>query len=459
MRNFFVVALALFTAAAHTAPATAATEGREARRQRLRELVISRAAPAGDSLALPTIAPGANDRAENLVDKLEHRNLAAMERAGLLEANLPASPWSDFYWPTYAGQLANRYADPEFASPLVWRKNADFLTAALGRGKVEHFSPAEKYDRLLGDASFTLTRLMINAGAPYADENGEVERWFGLCHGWAPASFMMPRPARAVTVKDAEGRDLEFTPSDIKALATLLWANAGARTRFVGGRCNDKTPGRDDGNRETNPDCFDTNPATWHLATVNQIGVAKRSFVMDASAGYEVWNQPVHGYRYAYIHPVTRKSGRKLSDARVLLADYPNDPYRAKRSRAAIALVKIVMTVDYVGENLPNTEKTDSAEFDNHTVVNYSYDLELDRDDNIVGGEWYSSIHPDFLWVPAPGAKAVSVGDAQLDRAGDRAEWSGGEPIPASWRTAGIASAQQEQPLARIVEKLVELAR
>ena len=436
MKSIFFFALALF-AATHAAAAPARNEASlEARRRALRELVISRSVAPDDALALPTIAPGANDRAENLVDKLEHRNLAAMERAGLLEASLPASPWSDFYWPTYAGQLANRYADPEFSSPLVWRKNADYLTAALGRGRLEHFSPAEKYDLLLGDASFTLTRLMINAGAPYADENGEVERWFGLCHGWAPASFMLPRPARAVTVKAADGRDLEFTPSDIKALATLLWANAGARTRFVGGRCNDKTPGRDDGNRETNPDCFDTNPATWHLAAVNQLGVAKRSFVMDASAGYEVWNQPVHGYRYAYINPVTGKSGLKLSDARVRLADYANDPFRSKRARTAVYVVKIVMTVDYVGENMPTTEKTDSAEFDNHTVVNYSYDLELDRDNEIVGGEWYSSIHPDFLWVPAPGAKAVSVGDAELNRAGDRAEWKTGEALPASWREA-----------------------
>ena len=32
-------------------------------------------------------------------------------------------------------------------------------------------------------------------------------------------------------------------------------------------------------------------------------------------------------------------------------------------------------------------------------VVTYWYDLELDEDNNIVGGEWYTNRHPDFLWT------------------------------------------------------------
>jgi hypothetical protein len=457
MNRSLYTALCLALLAPHFAQAEPFS--REQRRQQIREWVISNAEGRSDSSALPTIAPGENDQAAALVDTLKFTNLAQIEAAGLMKAQLPASPWSDSYWPTYAGQLANRYNDPDFNSNLIWRDNAAFLTKAIGRGKPETFSPAEKYDLLLGDTGFTLTRKMINAGAPYADEQGEVERWFGLCHGWAPAAFMLDRPAKAVTVKAAGGREVEFTPTDIKALATLLWAGAGARTRFVGGRCNDKDPSRGDNDRETNPDCFDTNPMTWHLVAVNQIGVGQRSFVMDASAGYEVWNQPVYGYQYGYINPITGKSARSLAEGKVKLAEYVNDPYKKTRSRQAEYVVKIVMTVDYVSETMPSAEKTDGPDRDNHSIVNYSYDLELDRDDNIVGGEWYSSVHPDFLWVPAPGAKARSVGDAALDRNSDSATWRTGEAIPASWKNAGRMSAQREQPLARIVERLVELAK
>ncbi len=426
----------------------------EQRRKEIREWVISHS-----EFAVPSIAPAGNDRAASLVDRLEFENLAKMEEAGLLKAELAISPWSDFYWPTYAGQLANRYADPDYNSALNWKSNAEYLTKMLGRGSQEHFSPAEKYDLLLGDTKFTLSKKMINAGAPYANEAGEVEAWFGLCHGWAPASFMLSRPVKAVTVKSLDGRKIEFTPSDIKALATLLWAGGASRTRFIGGRCNDKEPGRDDSERETNPDCFDTNPATWHIAAVNQIAVSKRSFVMDASAGYEVWNQPIYGYEYAYMHPVTRKTSRSLADAKIRLADYPNDPFRGKRSPEAESVVKIIMTLDYIAENMPSPETKDGPDRDNHTVVNYSYDLELDKDNNIVGGEWHSSIHPDFLWVPVPGGKARSDGDYWLDQQGNKDEWKKGEAVPASWKNAARLSAVREQPLARVVERLIELAQ
>lgn len=456
MRFLNILFLASLAFAATVARAD--SPGFEARRREVREWVMRNAENA-DTGAVPTIAPAENDQATNLVDRFQFDNLARMEQAGLLQAQLPESPWSDFYWPTYAGQLANRYNDPGYRGMLIWKDNAEYLTKMLGRGTQAQLSPAEKYDLLVGDRDFTLTRRMINAGAPYADEKGEVPSWFGICHGWAPASFMLPRAAHAVKAVAASGREVEFSPSDMKALASLLWANSQPRTRFVGGRCNDKNVDRGPGDREVNPDCFDTNPATWHLVAVNQLGVSKRSFVMDASAGMEVWNQPLYGYRYAYIHPVTGVATEKLADAKIRLADYSNDPYRASRSSEAVSVVKVVMTVDYISETLPTAEREDSALNDNHTVVNYSYDLELAADDRIVGGEWYSSVHPDFLWLPTPDSQARSVGDAALDRANDRGEWKAGQALPAAWRQAAKLSAQREQPLARIVQELLNRAK
>lgn len=425
----------------------------EAYRGKVREWVRSHA-----KKPLPTIAPETNDQAADLVDELKYTRLNEMEDANLLTATLETSPWSDTYWPTYAGQIANRYGDPDFNAAQVWKFNVEYLEKMLGRGSDEHLSPAEKYDLLIGDASFTLTKKMIRQGAPYADAEGNVPMWFGLCHGWAPASFMMPRPAKGLTVKAVDGRKITFTPSDLKALGTLLWANGGGETRFIGGRCNDKVPDRDEHHRPTNPDCFDTNPATWHLSVVNQIAVSKRSFVMDASSGPEVWNQPVLGYQYGYINPITGATGRKLADYKVKLSDWKNDPFAAKRSPKAEYLVKIVMSVEYLSENTPSTAMEDSSDNDSRTAQAYSYDLELDRDDNIVGGEWFTSVRPDFLWVPVQGSKASSVGDVWLDRRSDSAKWDGRGAIPASWQKASKLSSANEQPLARIVTRLFELS-
>lgn len=450
MRLIYLLLLAWGISLTTPAAALAAPDAR----QRTREWVMSHARN-----NFSGIEPEDNDQAQDLVERLVYRNLAAMEAAGLLKAGLAESPWTDSYWPTYAGQIANRYADPDYNAAMTWSYNRDYLTEHLGQGSADLLSPAEKYDLLVGDAGFTLTNQMIRTGAPFDEQFGLVETWMGLCHGWAPASMMLPRPARAVKVRIADGRELTFTPSDLKALATLLWASAPGQTRFVGGRCNTREPDRDGTLRPTDPDCFDTNPATWHLAVVNQIGVAQRSFVIDASSGFDVSNQPVQGYQYAYINPNTGESSLELARSKVALSEVKNDPFAKHRSPRAEFLVKIIMSVRYVTENTPSKRLTDAPENDTFGVITYSYDLELDSSDNIVGGEWHSSLHPDFLWVPVPGAAAYSVGDAWLDTWGDPAVWDGEGTVPASWSRAARGASRQDQPLARIVTKLLERAR
>ena len=407
---------------------------------------------------LETIAPLDNDLASDLVDELRLTNLARMEEAKLLQAHLETGPWSGSYWPIYAGEIANRYGDQKYAGDVMWKDNETYLESVLGKGSNDELSPAEKYDLLLGDSAFTLTQKMIHAGAPYVDREGIVPTWFGICHGWAPASLMEPRPRRSVKALGANGQELVFSPSDLKALASLLWANGAGETKFIGGRCNSASVARDRNHRETDPDCFDTNPASWHLAIVNQIGVAKRGFVADVSPGDQVWNQPAYGYSYLYANPITGAAAPTLAEAKVRLSDWHNDPYTATRSRAAVYVVKINMAFEYGSETQPSETGSDDPSLDSHANQNYVYDLELDGNDEIVGGEWYSTSHPDFLWVPAKGTKATSVGDASLDQRGDHSAWKLDAGIPRSWKAAGRVSAENEQPLARVVEQLLKVS-
>lgn len=415
---------------------------------------------------LPGRAPCAEaDRAELLVDRLEHRTLAAMQAADLGAVRLAESPWSDDYWALYLGVLGKRYADPRFPRSDDWHENylytqrhpAGDIVARADAGAIDLLSPAEKYDILVGDTAMGLTQRMWAEGKYYYDRDGEVESWMGICHGWAPASYCLPRPRRAVDVLAADGRTrLRFYPSDIKGLATLLWANADTVSRFVGGRCNDKQPAVDASGRLTSERCFDTNPGTFHLAVVNQLGVARRSAVIDATFDYEVWNQPLYGYRYALFNPQTRRYTPDLAAATVSRADYTRDHFRTRRAPAAAAFVGVMMQLTYVVETVPTHAAEDAPGNDRLRTVRYLYDLELDAAGEIIGGEWYTNKHPDFLWTPPPDTRARTPADALLT-----GSWAPGTAVPEAWRRPAWRASDSASPsaLAAIVEALIERSR
>ncbi len=415
---------------------------------------------------LPGRAPCAEaDRAERLVDRLEHRTLAGMRDADLSASTLEESPWSDDYWAIYLGVLGKRYADPRFPKADDWHENYDYIQRhpardIVARGDaaaIDMLSPSEKYDILVGDTAMGLTQRMWAEGKYYYDRDGEVEPWMGICHGWAPASYCLPRPRRAVEVLAADGRTrLRFYPSDIKGLATLLWANAGTVSRFVGGRCNDKDPAVDASGRLTSERCFDTNPGTFHLSVVNQIGVSRRSTVMDATFDYEVWNHPIYGYRYALFNPQTRRYAPDLATATVSRADYTRDHFAARRAGPAAGFVGVMMQVTYVVETSPTHALEDLPASDRLRTARYLYDLELDADEQIIGGEWYTNKHPDFLWTPPPNTRPRTPADALLT-----GSWAPEGPIPEAWRRPAWRASDSASPsaLAAIVEGLIERSR
>jgi hypothetical protein len=298
---------------------------------------------------------------------------------------------------------------------------------------------------------------------------------------------------------------LTFYPCEIKALASLLWARSNPTTRFIGGRCNvekptidpatgrvitlynpyiaadygtdqplepsqprpgetevslssetwseDGTTGRE-GGRPTQSQCFDTNPGAWHLAVVNQLGVSKRGMIMDASFDYQVWNQPLLGYQYTYFNPQTLKQTEKLAEATTTKTAFTADIFKKYRSPKAVSFVGIVMRVTYMGENGNSQEHTDTSDNDSIATVDYYYDLELDAAGKIIGGEWYSNSHPDFLWTPPKDGRAVSRYEALAT-----GTWAAGKPMPDSWRAAAAKASADMTPLAAIVEYMVKLAK
>lgn len=404
-----------------------------------------------------------NDLPSKLVDKVAYSTLQEMDAARLTKARLAESPWSDDYWGIYLGILGHRYADPNFPASEDWKANFDYIqkhpaAAIVGShaaSAIDLLSPSEKYDLLIGDATGTLTAAMWAEGQQYHDQYGKVERWMGICHGWAPAAYMLKRPRTCVDALAADGKTVvRFYPSDMKALASLLWANAKPSARFIGGRCGEKNPKTDNNGRVLSSSAFDTNPGTWHMCVVNQIGAAKRSFVMDATYDYEVWNQPIHAYQYSYFNPQTMKVVKNLRDATVARSEFTKDRFRKYRTSNYTAIAGVSMRVKYVVETAPSQATEDNPSNDAIQQAVYQYDIELDDAGKILGGEWYQNKHPDFLWTPAPGLRAITSYDASAT-----GTWDPSQALPQSWRNAAVNAAAEATPLAAIVEALLEAAQ
>ena len=432
-----------------------------------RDLLRSQAAASGELDERARALFIDNDRADKIVDVYGQTSLRGMEDSGLMSARLPEQPWSDDYWGLYLGVLGKRYADGNFPKSTDWKVNFDYIqrspaAAVLAGGNmnaVNRLSPSEKYDILVGDPQFSLTKQMWEEGRRYYEGSGQVELWMGICHGWAAAAYMLPRPVNAVTVLAADGQTrLTFYPSDIKALASLLWAKVSPKVRFIGGRCNDKNPQTDpQTGRILAQHCFDTNPGTWHLAMVNQIGVSQRSMVMDATYDYEVWNQPVLAYSCSYFNPASGAAVNSLAAATVRRAQFSNDKFAAWRGKDADSIVGIAMEVEYLVETAPSQFALDGPHRDRVTKVRYLYDLELDFSGKIIGGEWYQNAHPDFLWTPAKGARALPPWEARNTVRPE--DWQEGRPVPEMWRQiAAITSEYSRTPMAAVTERLIQLS-
>jgi Transglutaminase elicitor len=62
-------------------------------------------------------------------------------------------------------------------------------------------------------------------------------------------------------------------------------------------------------------------------------------------------------------------------------------------------------------------------------TVRYIYDLELDSNRKVIGGEWYTIAHPTFLWTFDGTAQAMAFDENLLLNDG----WMGNGPVPTTW--------------------------
>jgi hypothetical protein len=376
------------------------------------------------------------------------RSLAELERRGLNAGATTIDLWSGSYWPHYQGALAARYRDPNYLQLMAaevqfprFKEYFDRTPILVYRNDLSQLSPAEKYDLLVGDPQMSLTRFSWEIGEK-ALQGNRVPTWRGICDGWAAASQMMPRPKRSVTLTAPTGELLTFTPDDIMALGSQLYARAQRNVLFFGKRCHSPL-------LFFTSACSGANPGAFHLALTNRVGNLKKTFIADTSRGSEVWNYPVRDYKVSYYNVFTDEESPDFRPALEVFDKKKRFRKRESRHPQTRFIVGVKTVVNFQDMRDASLLLTNSTAEDKVMERTYLYDLELDANFNVLGGERAGRDFPDFFWAPNDGTYPQAISERRLGRPRGASEI--------------VLQAQESskvgQPLSLIVERLYEAAR
>lgn len=391
---------------------------------------------------------GDRDQPRRIAPAVE-MNLKHIDQATAHSANANHVPWSDIGWKANNGLVNERYLDPEYRArgslgekqSYTQERSVDRLLALPpGPGRdawIARLSPAEKYDLIVGSVHGGLAEHIDGFLRQSVGGDGTFPTWWGLCEGSAPASMYYPEPANSVMVRAGAYRlDVPFYPSDIKALATMIWSRFNEQLDLpeAGGQCTRSGEG-----------CEDNNPGTFHAALHHFLERAPGILVAEVDPTPVVWNFPVVGFTESYFNPQTKQAVGSLAEASVSREAWAADPRKGKRAPGTAYVVGVKTEFRYA-TNQPGTSpmKSTKRRVLSRTV---SYELELGQDWKILGGEWLAGKHPDLLWAVPPGTVPDTVGDAMLP--------PGTEVNGEQLRAAAQASSARMVPLRYVVEQLV----
>ena len=211
-------------------------------------------------------------------------------------------PWAASYWPVYEDSINYKWDGSSSESAPKKFERAFGLTGVEDAVSKFHGIDSQSSRKECKETTecSDLKDGSQCAKRPGAEKGRCIPTWWGICHAWAPASILMPEPKREVTKNG-----VTFKINDLKALVELVHNRTGSK--FVSLRCEQQegyeglpessTLRYDNYGRPLNAACKDTNAGTYHLLITNYLGLLKQSFVEDRTFNYEVWNQPLRGYR------------------------------------------------------------------------------------------------------------------------------------------------------------------
>ncbi|TDH69911.1 hypothetical protein CCR75_009718 [Bremia lactucae] len=302
------------------------------------------------------------------------------------------APWAGPFWPTFEDSINViwRKSDPSPAEKYATAFNLDVM-AFMNNVSVHNGIYSQKKRPVCENHKTCKSlRNRSKCGIRPGETSGYcIPIWFGICHAWAPAAILEPEPNCPVT-----HNGVTFQPLDLKGLITSVYDGAGVATVFTGIRYKGRGNATDPYGRYIDVAQRDINPALFHIAATNLLGLLNATFIVDVDASAEVWNQPVRGFK---VFEQTVMSPEEAAQSFYGLASYPWNV-------AADRIVYIKSRLSWIAETYLDGGLVASGRINKFTTGRtYHYLLELDTDGNIVGGEWvYNSTkhHIDFIWIP-----------------------------------------------------------
>jgi hypothetical protein len=196
------------------------------------------------------------------------------------------------------------------------------------------------------------------------------------------------------------------------------------------------------------------NPASFHRAAHHFLGMGNGHLLMDTDTSRVVWNHPIHRYETYYYAPQNSPRDRVGSFHEALLSvrDADDDPRQRLRAPGTAYLVGVVTKV-YYGES-QRSHPLEGSVKRSEKAMDLQYELELDENLNLLGGEWLSKRHPDLMWTIPRGSEPDTAGDILLGSD----SWDGYSPL-SGWEAAARESAKSVLPLRKVVDALVERSR
>ena len=264
--------------------------------------------------------------------------------------------WPGSYWANNDGGIAFRWNS---SNPRNFVYESPSLEALrqLSQVEINELSPAEKFDIYNANYHYPLVKKVWQQTSPGHSS------WFGICHGFAPASIHHKEP-NTVTKTNIDGIQITFYSSDIKALLAYFYAKVIDQSAIqVGSRCYFTWfYGR------LFRYCNDIDAGAFHIALTNKVGIEGSTIIADIMRFNTVSNHPVVSYK-------------------TIIEEHLNSTQ-----------IQVRTIVKYAGSAPAYQFPILNTNYAEYYHEEYKYYLYLNSNGEITGGSWISSNRPDFIW-------------------------------------------------------------